>query len=280
MTKKIIAVIILLILSTNLKAQSDSTAFGNVEIYLIDSFITPEIPHKLVVSFFTSDTVKSQISLIGLKDFKISDKFIENHKIEIDLSRFENLSTPLKYRIYVQDVEGEKSRSQIYEAALPKVLVSDNDRNLGMLQVCCFGGVIFGLPSPTYVSIKGQNYFGLSKEIPLFSFYSGGYNYPVGYFGVEYSYIFKAERKNFLRVGYKHIFQTDFIKFISPGVNYFTDFKGYNGISPEITFGLFQIQNVFTLFTRYRFNFQPGAKGSEFNEVSIGLYSNFFSINF
>ena len=123
MTKKIIAVIILLILSTNLKAQSDSTAFGNVEIYLIDSFITPEIPHKLVVSFFTSDTVKSQISLIGLKDFKISDKFIENHKIEIDLSRFENLSTPLKYRIYVQDVEGEKSRSQIYEAALPKVLV-------------------------------------------------------------------------------------------------------------------------------------------------------------
>lgn len=261
-------------------AQTDSLASGNVDIYLIDSYVTPETPHKLVVSFFTSNSTTSRIFILGKKEFEVSKSFSDNHKIEIDLSAFENIVSPLRYKIFVMDKKAEESQSQIYEVEMPQNLVLKTERDLGMLQVCCFGGVIFGLPSPTIVNTKGKQYFSLAKEIPLFSFYSTGYNYPFGYFGIEYAYIFNAAKKNFMRVGYKQIIQTGFIKYISPGINYFTDFLGYNGISPEITFGLFQLQNVFTFYARYRYNFQPDKSGTDFHEMSIGLYSNFFSINF
>ena len=272
--------LLILVLGINIYAQNDTSAKGNVEVYLIDSFITPELPHKLKVSFFTSDSVTSDILITGQEQILVSKELTDNHKIEINIDTLHDLAFPLKYRLIVRDKDGEESQSQIYEVEMPQNMIIETDRSLGMLQVCCFGGIIFGLPSPTYVSMNGKEYFSLTKEIPLFSFYSKGYNYPAGYFGIEYAYIFKADKKNFVRIGYKHIFQLGFIKYISPGLNYFTDFKGYNGISPELTLGFFQIQNVFTLFARYRYNFQPGINGTDFHEVSVGLYSNFFSINF
>ena len=280
MYKLFVAAVFLLVLASNACAQIDSSASGNVEVYLIDSFITPETPHKLVISFFTSDSATSKILVINAGEFKVSDKLSENHKIEIDLHDYPDLKSPINYKIYVADKDGEQSQSQLYEVDIPQNLILENDRDLGMLQVCCFGGIIFGLPSPTYVVMNKKSFFSLSKEIPVVSFYSKGYNYPIGYFAAGYSYIFNADRKNFLRIGYKQILQTGIIKFISPGINYYTDFKGYNGMSPEITFGLFQVANVFTLFTRYRYNFRPGRSGNEFHEISIGLYSNFFSFNF
>lgn len=279
--KKISALLFIICVSMSYTfAQADSLSSGNVDVYLIDSYITPETPHRLVVSFFTSDSTTSRIFILSQKEFEVSKNLSDNHKIEIDLSSFENIVSPLKYKIFVKDKNGEKSQSQVYEVEMPQNLVLKTERNLGMLQVCCFGGIIFGLPSPTFVDAGGKQYFSLTKEIPLFSFYSTGYNYPLGYFGIEYAHIFNADKKNFMRVGYKQIFQTGFIKYISPGINYFTDFLGYNGISPEITFGLFQVQNVFTFYARYRYNFQPNKSGADFHEMSIGLYSNFFSINF
>ncbi len=273
------AFLFVLVSGTIASAQSDSLAQGNVEINLIDSYITPETPHKLVVSFFTSDSVTSKISITNQKELSVSQKPTDNHKIEIDLSSLQNLAFPLYYKIFVYDKNGERSQSQLYEVDMPQNMVIETNRSLGLLQVCCFGGIIFGLPSPTFVAKNDKQYFSLAKEIPVFSFYSKGYNYPFGYFGVEYTYIFKADKKNFLRVGYKQIFQPGFIQYISHGLNYFMDFKGYNGLSPELTLGLFQIQNVFTLYTRYRYNFQTNRSGTGFHEVSIGLYSNFFSIN-
>ncbi|MBS3945644.1 MAG: hypothetical protein KGZ42_09125, partial [Melioribacter sp.] len=175
--------------------------------------------------------------------------------------------------------EGTESRSQLYEVEIPRMIAIEKDKGSGLLQVCCFGGIIFGLPSPTIVMMNDKKIFGLSKEIPIFSFYSGGYNYPIGYVGAEYSYLFNSDKKNFIRIGYKHIFQIPLIEYVSIGANYFSDFKGYNGVSPELSVGLFKIQNVFTLYSRYRYNIQPGRSGTDFHEFSIGLYSNFFSLN-
>ncbi len=272
-------IFLIFFLSTGiLYSQIETEDAGSIEIFVIDSYITPETPHKFVLSFFTSDSCKSMI-VINSDKYKVSEKYTDNHKFELILDK-KSGQNKFTYQLIVNDFNGNESTSQVYEVEIPQEMILAGEKDLDLLQVCCFGGVIFGLPSPTLVLVGDKSYFGLSKEIPIFSFYSTGYNYPVGYIGAEYSYIFNHDKKNFLRFGYKHLFQLEFIEYISGGLNYFTDFKGYNGISPEFSFGLFQIQNVFTLFLRYRYNLQTIKGGEDFHEFSVGLYSNFFSINF
>lgn len=261
-----------------LHSQVETEGAGNIEIFVIDSYITPETPHKFILSFFTSDSCKSMV-IINSDQYEVSEKYTDNHKFELILNKKTD-QNKFTYKLIVNDFEGNESSSQLYEVEIPQEMILAAEKDLDLLQVCCFGGIIFGLPSPTLVLIEDKSFFGLSKEIPIFSFYSRGYNYPAGYIGAEYSYIFNHDKKNFLRLGYKHLFQFEFIEYVSAGINYFTDFKGYNGISPELSFGLLQVQNVFTLFARYRYNFQTIKGGQDFHEFSIGLYSNFFSINF
>jgi hypothetical protein len=146
--------------------------------------------------------------------------------------------------------------------------------------LCLLGGTVFILPSPIYVNWEGKSYFSLNKEIPLIFIRSSGFSYPTGYFSFEYSYIFHAPVRNFLRIGYKHLIEIPGIEYVSPGVNGFTNLKSFNGISPELSIGWFKILDTFTLYSRFRYNFKPGAKYSEFSEISIGLYSGFFAIYF
>jgi len=260
-------------------AQVDSTAYGDIDIFVIDSYISPEEPFKFSLSFFTSDSVKSKVSILKDGEYIVSEDYAENHKIEIAVNQSIIKFRVIKYFIFVRDKSGKESRSQLYEVEIPGTIIVADQNQSGLLQICCFGGIIFGLPSPTLVFKDGGKYFSLTKEIPLFSFYSGGYNYPSGYIGIDYAHIFNSDRRNFARVGYKQIFQVGFIEYLSTGLNFFTDFSGYNGVSPEFSAGLFKIQNVFTFFARYRYNFQLKSGGTEFHEFSIGLYSNFFSLN-
>ena len=271
--------IISLISLSTLTAQVDSTAYGNVEIFVIDSYITPEQPYKFSLSFFTSDSTISKVFILDDKEYSVSEKFTDNHKFEIVIKESFYDTQAIKYFLFVIDKNGEKSKSQLYEVEIPKTIIVENQNDSGLLQICCFGGVIFGLPSPTIVFKSNRQFFSLTKEIPIFSFYSGGYNYPFGYIGAEYAYIFNSDKKNFLRLGYKQIIQLKFVEYVSAGLNFFSDFKGYNGISPELSLGLLKIQNVFTLYSRYRYNFQFAKDGTGFHEFSIGLFSNFFSLN-
>lgn len=267
---------ILIIFPLLIRAQIDSLESTYIDIYIIDSYITPE-QHNFVLSFFTGDSCKSKI-LFDSKEMVISDTLTKTHKIEINLNGMINNTSVIKYKILLTDKNNHKIESQIYEVEIPGNILSTYRKDVSLMQVCCFGGIFFGLPSPTLVFKNNQKHLSLTKEIPVFSFYKGSYNYPFGYIGIEYSYIFK-EKENFLRAGYKQLIQLNFIKYISFGLNYFMNFKGYNGISSELSLGLFQIQNVFTAYVRYRYNFQPDRKGTDFHEASIGIYSNFFSIN-
>jgi len=268
--------ILFLFLNVCIEAQTDSPS---VEIFVIDSYITPELPNKFVLSFFTSDSCTSTLLIKGNKPIEVSKKISEDHKIELELNKLKLDSTRINYSIIATNRNGNETKSEEFVVDLPQGLVISDEQDDGLFSVC-LGGIVFAIPSPTYLWMKDENHFALSKEIPLFSFYSSGYNYPAGYIGVEYSYLFNSDSKNFLRAGYKHIFQVSGIKYISPGLSYFTDFKGFNGLSTELSIGLFQIQNIFTFYTRYRYNFQTNISGTGFHEISIGLYSNFFSLNF
>ncbi|MCX6171035.1 MAG: hypothetical protein NTX65_17000 [Ignavibacteriales bacterium] len=245
---------------------------------MIDSYITPETPNKFVLSFFTSDSCTSKLTINHTNTMDVSKTLSENHKIELELGKLKIGSREINYQINVFDRNGKETSSDQLIVRLPEGLVITREQNPGLFSIC-LGGIVFAIPSPTYVNAKDGNYWSLSKEIPLINFYSIGYNYPSGYLSLEYSHLPKAERKNFLRFGYKQIIQIPLIKYVSPGLSAFTDFKGYSGVGAEISFGLFQIQNVFTFYTRYRYNFQLIEGGRDFHEISAGLYSNFFTLN-
>ena len=259
--------------STLSYAQQDS-----IEIIIIDNYVTPEVPHKLMLSFFTSSLCKSKLIINKTNEFVISSLPTDNHKIQVDLTNYASSQNVNYFTITVEDEFGNTSTTEKDEFEIPKEIIVEGGSNF--LLFCLFGGVVFALPSPVYVLAKESKYFSLTKEIPLIFLRSSGYNYPSGYFSVEYSHIINAPVRNFFRLGYKHIIEIPGVEYVSPGLNYVTNFKGYNGISPEISLGLFKIFNTFTVYSRYRFNAKPGNSGSEFHEISVGLYSGFFAIYF
>ncbi len=63
-------------------AQTDS-----VEIDIIDNYVTPEIPHNFVLSFFTNEKTKSKVLIDNNYEYVVSDAFSDIHKIRIDISK-------------------------------------------------------------------------------------------------------------------------------------------------------------------------------------------------
>ncbi len=253
---------------------------GNVEIFLIDAYVTPEAPHKFVLSFFTTDSVKSKVVINNKYEFTVSENFTEDHKTEIDFTGFGFDSAYVPFYILVTDKSGAESKSEDFELILPdKNLIQHREVASPFLQLC-IGGVLFLMPSPGMSLHDETSRFTVSKEIPVITFYDEGYNYPSAYISLEYTYEFKAERKSYLRLGYNKIFPVNYIEYISPALKGYTDFKGNNGISAEISFGLFKFYKVYAVYFRYRYNYQPVEPFTKFHEISIGLFSSFFSINF
>ena len=259
-------------------AQDSSDSQDSVEVTVIDSYISPELPHTFLLTFFTSAPAKSKVILAGKYEYVVSDSLKENHNIKIDLTKLNFKTKDIPFVIMVQDSTGRTYKSDNYDVEWPGEIKVQNESNF--LLLCLFGGTVFLIPSPTYVTGSNGNYFSLTKEIPIISFRSANLTYPVGYFSAEYSHIFKADRKNFFRLGYKQVIEIPALEYVSPGVDWFTDFKGFNGVSAEFSVGWFKILNTFTLYTRYRYNIKPSEPGSGFSELSIGLYSSFFSIYF
>jgi hypothetical protein len=270
----LLALLCLLVICSNFSnAQQDS-----IEIYVIDNFVTPEPPHKLILSFFTSDVCKSKLNINDKYDVVISSEPTDNHKIQVDLTKYKLKEKGNYFTITVEDKEGKSYYNEKDEFEIPKEITVEGGSNF--LTFCLFGGIVFALPSPVYFITEESQYFSLTKEIPLIFLRSSGYNYPTGYFSIEYSYVFNAPRRHYFRTGYKHIIEIPGIEYVSPGLNYVTNFDGYNGISPEVSLGLFKIYNTFTVYSRYRYTAKPGDAGGEFYEISIGLYSGFFAIYF
>ena len=249
-----------------------------IEIFVIDSYITPEKPHKLILSFFTSDSTTSQVIIDEKYEFDVSTILMEDHYFETEISSLRFDSTVVPFKIIAIGKNGFETFSETFDIYLPYEYELIKNDNSSLLNVCV-GGLIFLFPSTIYVVDNGNDFFSLSKELPIISFYSGGYNYPFGYISLEYAYIFNSGASNYLRLGYKQIFQTKLIEYISPGINLTTNFLGFNGISPELSFGLFKFYDVFTFYARYRYNFDLPAGSNNFHEFSIGLFTAVLSIS-
>lgn len=250
------------------------------EVYIIDAFVTPEIPHTLKLSFFTSEQVKSKIVIDNQYYFDVSTEFTEDHSTEIDFSNLKFSKKYIPYQILGIDKNGDELASETFEIILPYEEFIETKEGSNPIQTILFGVSLYLLPSPNYIIFKNDEYFSLTKEIPIITFYSGGYNYPTGTLSFEYTHIYDNAVKNIIRLGYKQIIPIKYIEYISPGISGFSNLNGFNGIGAEFSIGLFKIYDIFTVYSRYRYNFQPESLNKEFNELSIGLYSNFFTIDF
>ncbi len=251
---------------------------GTLQIFVINSYIAPEKPIKLNVSFYTSEPATSEILILNKFKYKVSEKLSSQHKAIIDISNFEEDDTVLAFQIIVKNINNVISKSRTYKVDYPKIISVNKESNFllfGML----FASV-FIIPTPSYVFAEDGNHFSITKEIPLISFRSKSINYPISYFALEYTHIYKADRSNFLRVGYKYMKEIPALKFISPGLDFLTNFDGFNGFGIGMSIGLLDIADTFTLYTRYRYNFQFSHSERNFSELSMGLYTNFFSVHF
>jgi len=249
----------------------------SIEVYLIDSFVPPENPDIFVVSFYTSDTCLSSALIDGKHNIIISETFTDNHRSEIDISKYIFMNNKVEFLLITIDAEGNIYQSEKYEFTIPvdKVVQAHGSNFIS----CLLGSLVFLTPSPTLILVKKEQYFSLSKDLPIVAFYSGGFNYPKSYLFGGYSYVIKFNDPSILRFGYKYLIEIPYFEFISPGLSAFSNLKGYNGLSSEITIGLFKFYSVFTLTTGGRYNFKPGTTDSEFWEFNIGLFSSFFTLH-
>jgi hypothetical protein len=258
---------------TSINLYSQET--DSIEIYLIDAYVKPELPHKFTLSFFTSDLCKSKVIIDDNYEYTVNNEFSDMHKMEIEITDLEFNDKIVNFIIITEDEAGNKNISEIFDFDLP--YEPEIKKGSDFLQVCLFAGAIFLLPYPSLVLQKAESYFSLTKEIPIISFRSKSRRYPAGYLSLEYSYIFDAAAKNYLRAGYKQLYDLPYIEYLSPGVSLYTNFLGNNGIGLETSIGLFTIVDTFTLYSRYRFNIKMGDSPGNFHEISLGLYSSFFS---
>lgn len=257
--------------TANLFSQTDS-----IEVYLIDAYSTSQIPYTFKLSFYTSDLCKSKVLLEDEYEFDVSTESTDLHKSDIDISNLSFKGKIVNFVIITETESGEIYRSEKFDFDLPfePQIKSGSD----LFTLCLFGTAIFLLPYPSYVSDGHTSYFSLTKEIPVISFRSRSLNYPSGYLSLEYSYIFNAEERNYLRAGYKKIIELPHTEYVAPGITLYANFKSNQGISPEISVGLFTIKDTFTLYARYRYNITLHSAGKNFSEIYIGLYSGFFSL--
>ena len=251
----------------------------NFELFIIDAFVTPEKPHTLNLSFFTSEDVKTKIEIDGKYLIDVSDTFATDHNANLDFMSYTFSSKFIPYKIFSELKSGKIHESEIFELVLPYEEFIETKEGAEPISTILFGVFLYLVPSPNLILVEEENYFSLTKELPIITFYSSGYNYPSGNISLEYTHIYEKNIKNYLRLGYKHFFPIDFFEYISPGVSAFTNFNGFNGAGAEISVGLFNIYNVFTFYSRYRYNSSLENTQQNFHEISIGLYSHFFTID-
>lgn len=275
MKNKLIPFFIFFLFALNTFSLIHAQEEDSIEVYLIDAYVKPELPHKFTLSFFTSDLCKSKVIIDDNYEYTVNDEFSDMHKMEIEITDLEFNDKIVNFVIVTEDEAGNKNISEIFDFDLP--YEPEIKQGSDLVQVCLFAGAIFLLPYPSVVLQGEESYFSLTKEIPIFSFRSKSRRYPAGYLSLEYSYIFNAAAKNYLRAGYKQLYEVPYVEYLSPGVSLYTNFLGNNGIGLEASIGLFTIVDTFTLYSRYRYNIKMGDTPGNFHEVSIGLYSSFFS---
>ncbi len=273
--KIIFTIILIIIMPQAIYMQSDS-----LEIFIIDAYVTPEKPHTFNLSFFTSEAVKAKLDVDSKYFIDISEEYLEDHAAMIEFSEYKFSDKFVPFNIICERKDGDLVKSETYEIILPYEEFIETKEGDNPISTILIGLTLYLLPSPSLFIVEEKNYFSLTKELPIITFYSSGYNYPEGNISLEYTHIYEEAIDNYLRLGYKHFIPISVFEYLSPGLTGFTNFNGFNGVGAEISLGLFKFYDVFTVYTRYRYNLNPSKTDQHFQEVSVGLYSNFFTIDY
>lgn len=270
-----IIVLLIIILPQDLYMQSDS-----LEIFIIDAYVTPEKPHTFNLSFFTSEEVKAKLDVDSKYFINISEEYLEDHDAVIDFTDYKFSKKFVPFNIICERKDGELIKSETYEIVLPYEEFIETKEGDNPISTILIGLTLYLLPSPNLFIVDEENYFSLTKELPIITFYSSGYNYPQGNISLEYTHIYESSINNYLRLGYKHFIPISVFEYISPGLTGCTNFNGFNGVGAEISIGLFKFYDVFTIYSRYRYNLNPAETEQHFQEISVGLYSHFFTVDY
>ncbi len=252
-----------------LKAQD------SVEVYIIEAYVAPENEDTLKLFFYTSEAAKSRLIIDSKFKVSVSDTLTETHSALVNLSEYSFSDSILRCRIFTTASDGRESQSDLIEVKLP--YEPEIKGGSSYFLSCLTGGLIFLTPSIGMAFNDAEGKISFTKDFPLLAYYLGGYNFPTGYFSLEYTHTPEVFPKNLLRAGYKHIIEIPVLSYISPGLNYSTNFLGLNGVSPEFNIGLVSVSNTFTLNLKTRYNWFPASGTRNYGEIYLGLQSFFFT---
>jgi hypothetical protein len=116
MKKLIILVLFTTIIINNSFAQQIDE---HIEVFLIDAYATPEIPHMFVLSFFTSVPAATKVILEKKYEYEVSAELTELHNIRIDLTDLSFENKTVKFTIESTDSLGSKSINDENDFELP-----------------------------------------------------------------------------------------------------------------------------------------------------------------
>lgn len=251
----------------------------SVGVYVIESYVREEEKTEIVVYFFTTSPAKAKIVFDGKQTFIVSDTLAESFRFTTDISNVKATSQLLKAIIYVEDSTGKKSSCEEFEIKLPFEPQIEGTW-LGYLADCTLGGLAFLVPSVGTSLFKNESRVSFFKEIPVLVFQSAISELPWMALSVEYAHTPDIDFRNRFYAGLKFPFDVPIIKYAAPGISYSTNFLGINGVSPEVSFGFFDIFRVINFTLKTRYNYYPSADNLSHFDISIGLTSYFLTFSF
>lgn len=272
--KPIIFLLLLLLVSGPVFGFSPQAAEGDsIEVILIEAYSPKDSPDKMVLTFFAGEPVKAEV-IFPNKTVPLGDEYKESYSTTLDIEGVPPQEDLIVFYIRVTNESGESNLSEQFD------IVAEGNTSISGgadLTGCLIGSAVYAIPAVYYNFHQDTSGLGFGKEFPLISFFSGGYNYPNGYIAFEYNYTDLHAVKSRYNFGYKQIIEIPYLNYVSFGFSYSTDFRGGNAVLPEASLGLFRIMNVFTLYVRASHYVFPANKEKNMTQLSLGLFSAFFS---
>lgn len=284
-------ILLIVFLSVNFSiAQEEDTMdeiTDSLEIYLIDNYIKSENDKVLVLSWMTNLQVKSKVEIMDIGIFNVSDSLTDFHQAKIDLNNYTFTKEENFFRIISELEDETQIISDEYSFLVPVETTAQLEEkqiktsSSYYLYNFLLGTTFWLIPSPSLVFENNKTKFGLIKDLPILSIGSSSAykNFPYLYFYLGYSHIPDGYLKNALRFGGKYLYELRDLKhFLSFGIGGFSNFKGKNGLSTELSFSFLKVLNTFEMFIAYSYNYLPSSK-NKFHLISLGLFTSSFSIN-
>lgn len=277
---KILSVLIIFIFLSvsNIFAQEE------IDIFLLDNFFEPDDNAIYKIAFNTSTECKSKINIEEVGEFIISDTLTTFHKKEFNFSNVKFSKKELKLSIFLELEDGTVITNDENTISVPIVFIPPKEAlEQSYTLKTILGFFLWLTPTPGVQFINDKTKLTINKELSLIVFapQSALRDIPYGYFSGEYNYIYSADINHLFRLNYKHnVLLLGKTSYISLGIGGFSNFKGINGLSTELSITPFKITSSFDLYIKYRYDNNLDKNKYESHNIQLGFFTNLFSLNF